>query len=173
MTPVVPPYRRGAGFGSLGVRFTEVFEPARIALRPETLGAWLTLGVFALLVGAAVAWLVLRFVRRRHRRVATRELDALSRDFAATRELTPLEKLPAVLKRCALGSFPRERVAPLAGEAWREFLDATCHAAPFADGAGRALVTLTTRGASSLDAIQAPLLIGAARTWVRRHRAGV
>lgn len=173
MTPVVAPYRRGAGFGSLGVRFTEVLEPARIPLRPETVGAWLTLVALGALVVATAVWLVVRYVRRRHRRVADHELGTLLSQFQKTRELAALEAVPVALKRCALGSFPRESVAPLAGEAWRRFLDASCRAAPFAGGAGTALVTLTTRGASFVDASEVPALIAAARTWVRRHRAGV
>ncbi|HEV8551489.1 MAG TPA: DUF4381 domain-containing protein [Polyangiaceae bacterium] len=173
MTPAVPPYRRGSGFGSLGVRFTEVLEPARVPLRPETVGAWLTIALLGALVAAFLAWLVVRWVRRRHRRVAERELQALLHAFEASRQLAGLETLPVVLKRCALGSFPRERVASLSGDAWRAFLDATCRAAPFSGPPGGALVMLTTRGASSLDAAEVPALVAAARTWVRRHRAVV
>ena len=173
MTPVVPPYRRGGGFGSLGVRFTEVLEPARVPLGPQTVGAWVTLFVLGALVVAGVVWLVVGYTRRRHRREADRELGALLSRFQTSRELAALEVLPGLLKRCALGSFPRERVAPLSGEAWRSFLNATCSAAPFAGGPGAALVTLATRGASFLDARDVPPLIAAARTWVRRHHAGI
>ena len=173
MTPVIPPYRRGGGFGSLGVRFTEVLEPARVPLRPQTVGAWVTLGVLVALGVAAVAWLAIWYVRRRHRRVAARELGSLLDRFQTSRELAALEALPGLLKRCALGSFPRERVAPLSGEAWRAFLNATCRTTPFAGAAGTALVTLTTRGSTFLDANDVAPLIAASRTWVRRHRAGI
>jgi len=78
-----------------------------------------------------------------------------------------------VLKRCALASFSRATVAPLAGERWRRFLDESCPGAPFAGSAGQALVKLTTRGASALDREDESALFAAAQLWVRRHRARI
>ncbi|MEI9935741.1 MAG: DUF4381 domain-containing protein [Pseudomonadota bacterium] len=171
MTPTVPPYRRGGGFGSLGVRFREVLEPQVPPLRPETLGAWLTLGVFVAAIAAGVAWLVWRTMRRSYRRAAERELLALrARFWAAPHELDALEAVPAVIKRCALGSFARAKVAPLSGERWIAFLSATS-AEPFGEGASRALLTITTRGATGVSAADASSLFLGARAWIRRHRA--
>ncbi len=173
MTPEVPPYRRGGGFGSLGIRFSEVLEPAPVSLQPATLGAWLTLALLGLSIVAGFVWLVVRFRRRRHRRVAQRELTALAGALEGTSAREALEGLPSVLKRCALGSFPREAVAPLSGERWLEFLDASCPTTPFAGNAGRALIALTTRGASALGSAEISALIAASRIWVRRHHARV
>jgi hypothetical protein len=173
LIPETPPYRRGGGFGSLGVRFSEVLEPAGVSLWPATAGAWITLGLLALLLAAGIAWLVVRYRQRRYRRLADRELQTLARSFAESGAPTALEALPAVLKRCALGSFPRERVAALSGEAWRGFLDSTCSRAPFAADAGRTLVTLTTRGADVVERADAEGLFAAAQIWVRRHRASL
>ncbi len=171
MTPTVPPYRRGGGFGSLGVRFREVLEPHLPPLRPETLGAWLTLGLLAVAIAAGVAWLVWRTARRRYRRAAERELLALRARFQTDpRELDALEAVPAVIKRCALGSFARSKVAPLSGERWIAFLSATS-GAPFGEAASRALVTITTRGAEAVSAADASSLFLGARAWIRRHRA--
>jgi len=171
MTPIVPPYRRGAGFGSLGVRFREVFEPRPPPLRPETLGAWLTLGLLAAATFAGIAWLVWRAVKRRYRRAAERELLALRSRFQANPpQLDALEALPAVLKRCALHGFARDRVASLSGERWLAFLAST-GSQPFNESASRALLTLTTRGATAVSAADASSLFADARAWVRRHRA--
>jgi hypothetical protein len=171
MTPVVPPYRRGGGFGSLGVRFREVIEPHVPPLRPETFGAWLTLGLIALALVAGVAWLVWRAIRRRYRRAAERELLALRARFQAEPPaLDALEAVPAVIKRCALGSFARSKVAQLSGERWIAFLSATSRE-PFGEGASRALLTIATRGAAAVSAADASSLFLGARAWIRRHRA--
>lgn len=173
MTPEIPPYRRGGGFGSLGVRFSEVVEPPPTALEPATIGAWVTLSLLVLVAAAGVTWLVLRYLRRRHRRVASRELESLARNSREGLDLSVLEGLPSALKCCALASFSRETVASLSGERWRQFLDESCPSAPFAGSAGRALVTLTTRGASALSRADASALIAASQIWVRRHRARI
>lgn len=173
MTPQVPPYRKGGGFGSLGIRFSEVLEPAPVPLAPATVGAWVTIVVLVLAAAASIAWLGLRYARRRHRRLAVRELGTLARTLHGASAADALEGLPGVLKRCALGSFPRETVASLSGERWLQFLDASCPATPFAGVAGRALLTLTTRGAKALGSADASALVVASQTWVRRHRAGV
>lgn len=173
MTPQVPPYRRGGGFGSLGVRFSEVIEPASVSLAPKTIGAWLTLSLLVLLLAAGVTWLVLRYLHRRHRRLAHRELQSLARARQKNADPAVFEALPSVLKRCALVSFSRARVASLSGERWRQFLDESCPGAPFAGSAGQALIVLTTRGASALSRADESALLTAAQTWVRSHRARV
>jgi hypothetical protein len=171
MTPIVPPYRRGAGFGSLGVRFREVVEPHAPELRPETLGAWLTIAVITAGLVAGIAWLVWRWTKRRYRRAAERELLALRTRFQADpAQLASLEAVPSLLKRCALGSFGRERVARLSGEPWLAFLSATS-SEPFGEAAGRALLTLTTRGAANVSSADASSLFAGAHLWIRRHRA--
>ncbi len=174
MTPVVPPYRRGGGFGTLGLRFAEVSEPAPVPLGPQTLGAWLTLAALALALVLALGWLVRRHIRRRYRRLAERELRELETAWAlapaAPEAPRALEPVPALLKRCALQSFARAQVASLSGTAWLRFLDAT-GAAPFGEAAGRALLAITMHGPSAVAQADAPRLFAAARTWVRRHRA--
>jgi len=171
MSPVVPPYRRGEGFGSLGVRFGEVVDPAPVSLGPQTAGAWATLGAVALAAGLALAWLLRRHLRRRYRRAAARELGALGAAWAAEPGApATLEAVPRLLKRCAMQSFGRARVAALSGEAWLRFLDAT-GPSPFDAAAGRALSTIAARGAGAVSEADALSLLRAARRWIRRHRA--
>ncbi len=153
------------------MRFREVLEPQLPPLRPETVGAWLTLGLLTTAIGAGLAWLVWRMIRRRHRRAAERELQALRARFQADPpELHALEAVPAVIKRCALGSFDRSKVASLSGERWIAFLSDTS-GDPFGEAASRALITITTRGAEAVSAADASSLFLGARAWIRRHRA--
>jgi hypothetical protein len=173
LTPGVPPYRRGGGFGSLGVRFREVVEPHAVSLAPETLGAWLTLALLGVAVAALVAWLVVRHTRRRYRRTAEHELRRLGARWAADPATSaPLEAVPELLKRCALGSFERARVASLNGARWVEFLTST-GPEPFGEAAARALVTIGARGAEAVAKEDAASLFTAARVWIRRHRADI
>ncbi|HYQ42848.1 MAG TPA: DUF4381 domain-containing protein [Polyangiaceae bacterium] len=173
MTPQIPPYRRGGGFGSLGVRFSEVIEPPSVSFEPATVGAWITLAGLTLLVAAGVTWLVVRYARRGHRRLAQRELESLARARRDRTNPALLEALPSVLKRCALVSFSRASVASLSGERWRLFLDESCPGTPFSGNAGQALVTLTTHGASALSHADEDALLTASRIWVRRYRARI
>jgi hypothetical protein len=90
------------------------------------------------LLALGAAWLGARLVRKqrstRHRRMARRELGALRDTWqraSADERARTLERLPLLLKGCALGSFERSRVAKLAGAAWLTFLRSTAPGAGF------------------------------------------
>jgi hypothetical protein len=172
MKPVLPPFQRGEGFGTLGSSFVEPGLPPAIALTPATWGAWLSLVLLAL----GAVWLAARLVRRqrstRHRRVARRELGALRvawQRASADERARTLERLPLLLKGCALGSFERSRVAKLAGDAWLAFLRSTAPGAGFEGPAGDALVTLCERGAAAVTESSVPALFSATDRWLARH----
>ena len=172
MKPVLPPFQRGGGFGTLGSSFLEPTLPAPISLAPATWGAWLTLVLLALGAAALLVALVRRRARGRHRRLARRELLALRKvwqDAAHEARGSALEGLPRLLKGCALGSFERGRVASLAGVAWRDFLRATAPGAGFEGAPGEALVALCERGAPAVSEALVPGLFAAAERWVVRH----
>ena len=165
MTPVVPPFQRGGGFGTLGSSFKQPVLPEPVSWAPSAPGAWITLGLLALgLLGAG--WLALqRYRRRAPRRAALRVLGRLEAKPSSLPELARL------LKAVALASFPRPRVAPLSGEPWRAFLIATSPGSGFEGTAGEALVTLGERGAEAVSATAVAPLFAAARSWITRHRA--
>jgi uncharacterized protein with von Willebrand factor type A (vWA) domain len=57
------------------------------------------------------------------RRAALAELDALAHAYREQRDLAGLAQgLSSLLRRVALARFPREQVAALHGERWRELL---------------------------------------------------
>ena len=172
MNPVVPPFQRGEGFGTLGSSFLEPGLPAAISLAPETWGAWLTLALAVVACGWLVSRLVRRVVGRAHRRQARRELLALRKAWqtaAADARRSALERLPLVLKGCALASFERRRVASLSAGPWRDFLRETAPGAGFEGVAGDALVALCQRGAAAVDDGAVPSLFSAADAWIARH----
>jgi hypothetical protein len=174
MKPVLPPFQRGGGFGTLGTSFLEPSLPAPISLSPATWGAWSTLALALLGVVWLATYLLRRHKRSRHRLLARRELSALRSQWCAgAAQARPelLERLPRVLKGCALHSFERRRVAPLSGAAWLAFLRDTAPGAGFEGETGEALVTLSERGAPFVADAAVPALFNAAESWVRRHRA--
>jgi Domain of unknown function (DUF4381) len=169
---VVPPFQRGEGFGTLGSSFVEPALPEAVSLAPATWGAWLTLALLACAFGWLVTRIARRAARRVHRRAARRELLALRTQWqAAAAEARPraLERLPPLLKGCALASFERRRVAALTGDPWRDFLRQTAPGAGFEGVAGDALVALCQRGASAVDDAVVPSLFSAADAWIARH----
>lgn len=157
------------GFGALGLPgWEEIYVPRRIPMTPQTIG-WVALAVLAL---GLLAWAVIHAARRfrsnRYRRAALRELDAIRRAPGA-----PSEALPALLKRTALGAFPRSEVAPLSGEPWVAFLARTCPGSGFDDAPGDTLVRLSYRGADGIPSAEVAHLLDATEAWIRGHRAGV
>jgi Domain of unknown function (DUF4381) len=172
VSPVLPPFQRGEGFGTLGSSFVEPTLPPAISLAPATWQAWLTLVLLGLGVVALAAWLVRRKAQRRYRRQARRELRALQtawRSAAGEARGRTLERLPLVLKGCALGSFERTRVAALSGRAWLEFLRKTAPAAGFQGATGEALAALCERGAPGVPETSVPALFAAAERWIAGH----
>ena len=138
---------------------------------PATVPAWPPApGVYLLLLVALVivAWLAVRWIQRwqrnRYRREALRELARVrgSADAATN--------LPRLLKRAALSAWPRERIAALNGEAWHRFLDQSAGMSRFCDGAGEILDRLAYGGAACTEP-EMRLVLDAAETWLRRHRA--
>jgi len=173
MSPVVPPFLRGEGFGTLGSAFVEPTLPSEVPLTPVTWGAWITLAALGLVVALLLLLLVRRSLRRAHRRAARRQLSALQqawRTSAGAARAQALARLPALLKLCALGSFERSRVAPLAGQAWSAFLSSTAPGVGFEAAAGHTLVTLCERGANSVPEAEVPALFAASDRWMARHR---
>lgn len=171
MKPVVPPFARHGGFGTLGSSFEEPKLPAPVTWTPGTVGAWLTLSLVFLALLALLGRTLLRYRRRAPRRAALRELGRLEpvlRD--ASERGAALERLAILIKSVALASFGRARVAALSGQRWRAFLVETAPNAGFEGPAGETLLLLGERGAGSVDEARTRALLAASRSWIRRHR---
>jgi hypothetical protein len=166
MKPVVPPFQRGGGFGTLGSSFEQPALPAAASWQPATWGAWLSIVLFAAALGFA-GWRLFRSYRRRApRRAGLRELASLQ----GSTDPRALSRFLVVLKTVALSSYGRERVAALSGERWRAFLVETSPAAGFDQAAGEALVRLAERGPDSVTLEARAALWVAGRSWIRDHR---
>lgn len=141
----------------------DIVLPAPVPYWPPAPG-WLILGaallacLLALAARLAGAWR-----RNAYRRAALRELDAIG----SAEDAESAQRISAVLKRAALVAFPRAQVAPLTGEAWRAFLDRTADMNAFLRGSARRLTEISLGVAAGADA---PIIVAAAKDWVRRHR---
>ena len=141
-------------------RLAEPAEPAPVSMAPETVG-W---AVLAVLVAAMVLGLVVLAVRRRranaYRRAALALVSQAGDDGPA---------IAAILRRTALATYPRARVASLSGTDWLAFLDRTGGArTDFRSGPGAALATAPYRkGDGAIPGVGA-----LAARWARRHRSG-
>lgn len=140
-------------------------DPAVVPMLPATPGWWIVLAwIFA------VALLTVLHFRRRHRRnryrrEALRELDAIDREQALSKEQSA-QLIAAVLKRAALAAYPRDEVAALATQEWAAFLSRSTND----DRKVAAAAPMLAASAYSPDA-DGRALIAPARRWIRLHRA--
>ena len=127
----------------------DIAVPDPPSMWPPAPGVLVLLIVAAALVAALAIFLWRRWADNAYRRAGI----ALLEDARTTRDVN------IVLKRVALAVFPRSDVAPLYGDEWAGFLDASCSGARFFGFYGLH------------DESEVPRdLRSQARTWIRRHR---
>lgn len=136
----------------------DFYQPPAPPWTPQTVG-WCV--VFAI-IGLLLLWCVVHLIRRWNANLYRRE---------ALRELTqtPADGISALLKRSALSAWPRERVAPLSGEAWLSFLSTTSGDHSFQRSPGNRLEEIALRPAA-VSAEDEEGLRRIAAHWIRRHR---
>lgn len=121
----------------------DIHLPPPVPWWPPAPGWWLLLGL-VILAAVTVLWLWRRHLRGRRQRA---ELAALNELFAQQIEREDPQRLLAdlsqLLRRIALGHFPRHEVAGLTAEDWLAWLDRplgdTPHQGGFTRGVGRVL----------------------------------
>jgi hypothetical protein len=145
---------------------------------PEPIASWwplapgwyLLAGLATLAVGWGLWRLLRRHAARRYRVEALAELRALRRDSPDPGRA--VAAILVLLKRTALGAYPRVDVAALNGAAWWRFLDLTGGKTRFADGLGDYAEALAyaRRGVDEAAAPDLRRLYRAAERWIRHHR---
>jgi hypothetical protein len=142
----------------------DISEPPPVSMWPAT-WAWAVLA--GLLLLALAIGVVALFRHRRAtawRRAALAELRRLAPSLAAD-DPAALATLQVLLRRVALVTRPRARVAPLSGDGWSRFLAET--GGDFGPLAGD-LALAPYRPAPTFDG---PAAVAAARRWIRRQHA--
>jgi Ca-activated chloride channel family protein len=138
--------------------------PPEISLWPATWPA--RIAIMVLIVSAVAGiWQWLRYRRaNRYRREALAELAQIER----TASQPIAARLALLVRRTALAAFPREQIAPLAGEAWLAFLDRSLDGTEFSAGAGRMLAT-APYAPTPPNENQLVALVELTRRWIRGH----
>ena len=111
----------------------------------------------------------IRWQKDRYRRLALNEFAAIM----GSEDPMDLARLPALLKRTALSTWPRSQVAPLTGSEWHIFLDETAGTSLFGAGAGQLLDRLSYESGVGYEpsAAERESILTAAEFWLRRHQS--
>jgi Ca-activated chloride channel family protein len=138
--------------------------PPEVSLWPTTWPARIAIAL--LVVGTVIGtWKFLRYRHaNRYRREALSELAQIER----TASQPIAARLAVLVRRTALAAFPREQIAPLAGDAWLAFLDRSLNGTEFSAGAGRLLAS-APYAPSAPDENELAALVALTRRWIRRH----
>jgi hypothetical protein len=135
----------------------DFYQPAPPPWIPRTIGWYVLFAALAVAATWVAFHAVRRWLRNRYRRDALRQLPSV-----------PLVQLSEMLKRTAMVSWPRGRVAGLTGEPWLQFLSETSGLQGFTSAPGN-LIEKTALDQKPVDAASELALRNLASEWVRRH----
>lgn len=146
--------------------FAHIVAPASISWWPSTVG-WALLALLAVVLLVWALWQrAKRWHASRYRREAQNRLKQLRSCDAPEDFLQELNKL---LKLTAMAGYSREQVAPLSGQPWVEFLNATCSEPPFSAEHFHWL-SHGPYTAEPLNPDERAGLCSAANAWIEKHQ---
>jgi len=135
----------------------DFITPAPPLWMPQTIGWYVLFAVLA----ALVLFLIVRGMRHwwknRYRREALREIQS-----------APLAELSEILKRTALITWPRSRVASLTGKSWLDFLADSSGLRDFESAPGDRIEIAAISNTSS-NSNDEQRLRQLASDWVKKH----
>ena len=142
----------------------DIHLPEPVSWWPPAPGWWIMAFFTAAALVALLYFLRSRIRKKRYRKVALAMLSQLDTRKNGT---IVLDEISAILRRVAIHSFGREKVAALAGDAWLAFLDKTGRTTNFSKGSGQVLGSDKYRPSVVTDIEQVQLI---AKKWIREHR---
>lgn len=106
----------------------EAVLPEPVSWMPQTLG-WLALSIIIAILLLFSFWRIWRrWQANSYRRQACAQLREIQQQLSVTNvsaaDIERLRIVPELVRRCALHTWPRDRVAGLMGQDWLEFLNA-------------------------------------------------
>ncbi len=142
----------------------DIHPPPAPSWWPPAPGWWI-LALSLLALAGWLGWLLWQRRQReaRRQRILAR-LDALLAAYEPGRACDYVADVSELLKRAALTRHPREKVAPLSGEAWLRFLDEHGGGGRFRSGPGRILADGAYQRHCELDPEE---LAALAREWIQ------
>lgn len=143
-------------------------EPLAIGWWPPAPGWWLLTAILFLLaiIGVYLTWQ--RYRANAYRRLAQQQLAGIEAQYERDGDSAHVAgQLNALLKSTALRCYPRQDVAALNGERWREFLNETAGTTDtplfYQD-----FEQIVYRAQSQTS--ETEQLLAATRTWIAQHR---
>lgn len=153
---------------------TRLLEQLRDIHIPEPTGGWTpSLNAWWISLASIVTLLILLFFIRRYylrtrtRRYALKELELMQTRFNEHgQNQRLLNEVNLLLRRMAMINYEREKIAPLAGDHWLEFLDRSGRTKDFSHGEGR---VLTQTYKPEPDNFDENALIEVVKRWIKRQ----
>jgi Ca-activated chloride channel family protein len=143
--------------------------PQAVSFWPATWTSRIAVALLIIGLITAVIWYMRRWYGNRYRRAALAELDGIVHSPTAESDpVSTIDRMALLVRRTALVVFPREKIAPLNGAAWLDFLDRSYAGHEFSQGAGRAL-GLAPYAPRSVAAGEVPPIADLVRQWIRTH----
>ena len=152
--------------GAPVIDLRDVHAPPFPDFWPPAPGWWIAAALLAGLLVTVSVHLYRRYKLRRQRRQVLSTLDALVAGYSTEAAVGFVTEVSMLLRRVALRSFPRRRVAALFGADWCRFLDETGGDGGFSRGAGQVLATGPYAARVEVDPGGLTLL---ARAWIRKN----
>jgi hypothetical protein len=133
-------------------------QPPPPSWMPHTIAWYVLFAILAILFLFLAVRALYRWWKNRYRREALREIQAAA-----------LPELSEILKRTALITWPREKVASLTGKPWLDFLAGSSGLQEFLSAPGNRIESLACSNAP-VDAASQKHLRQLASEWVQKHR---
>ncbi len=150
------------------LQLRDIHLPASPGLWPPAPGWWIVFAVSVALLTWGIAFAARKYhVHRRRQRIIA-DFGRLEQELASKRSPEVLARISALLRRIALTRYPRQQIAPLNGETWLKFLDASGGNGRFSTGPGSVLASGPYQRSTPIDLETADF--GAlVRDWINKN----
>ncbi len=145
----------------------DIHVPEPVSYWPQTT-TWSV--IFFIILGLIAIFSWHQWVKYRnnaYRRQAIKDLGAIRQQDDASRQISAIA---SIIKRVAMVSFGRNRVAESFGGAWLTFLDQSCEDLQFSTGPGRHLASGPYKKTVEASPGEVNELIETAKKWIARHK---
>lgn len=146
-----------------------IFIPDPVVFEPVTLGWYILLGLFGLILLFFLYKILKKYQSNAYRRIYAKSLKELKPAIGKTGSIEMLQNISTILKLTAYISFSREKVARITGSEWEEFLKTTYPPARKINDTFK-LLAGQYQTDLKINAREIEKLIDVSINWVRRHR---
>ncbi len=152
-------------------QLNDIVVPQPVSWTPQTIGWYF---VFALLF-LLLVWLGYRLYKarlsNRYRREALAQLELIKQGLSSPAlKDKSASHIPELIKRTVLTWAPRDKIAPLYGREWLEFLDRTYRSGRFTSPAGELIEKLSYTDLEQDETENLEQVIPLVADWIKKHK---